>query len=177
MITKEDCVGIGMIRKIHGLEGHVVILTDNDLLERYSNEPVFVLLDGAPVPFFIAPEGLTVRNYRSYIVKFEDIDTSSQAEKLVGNQILMERKMIGEEPERETDFDIFDLVGFEVKDLVSGQQGKVADIADYSGNIVFSIAILGKEVLLPFSEDYIKEILFEEKIVTAFIPQEIVDLN
>lgn len=51
MIAKEDCIKIGTITKTHSLDGQVVVTTDNDLLEKYVSEPVFVLLDGAPVPF------------------------------------------------------------------------------------------------------------------------------
>ena len=68
MITREDCFKVGEVAKTHNLQGEVVITTDSDLLEKYADEPVFLLLDGAPVPFFIADEGLTVSNHNSYIV-------------------------------------------------------------------------------------------------------------
>ena len=54
MITREDCFKVGEVAKTHNLQGEVVITTDSDLLEKYADEPVFLLLDGAPVPFFIA---------------------------------------------------------------------------------------------------------------------------
>lgn len=52
MITREDCIKIGEVSKTHNLQGSVVISSDSDLLERYADEPVFLQLDGAPVPFF-----------------------------------------------------------------------------------------------------------------------------
>ena len=82
MITREDCFKVGEVAKTHNLQGEVVITTDSDLLEKYADEPVFLLLDGAPVPFFIADEGLTVRNHTSYIVKFDYVDTLAQAGRL-----------------------------------------------------------------------------------------------
>lgn len=176
MITKEDCVSIGKIGKIHGLGGQVVMLSDNDLPEQYSDEPVFVLLDGAPVPFFIAPGGLNRRNDYSYIVKFDDVDTPSQAARLVGNEVLVEKSSFRENPQMETDIGLSDLSGFLVKDLISGEQGKVTDVVDYSGNVVFTIAIFGKEILLPFSENYIKEIIIEDKKILVAIPRDIIDL-
>ena len=78
MITREDCSVIGTITKTHGLQGNVIITSDTDLLERYADEPVFILLDGAPVPFFISEDGLSVRNHKSYIVKFEYVDTHAR---------------------------------------------------------------------------------------------------
>ena len=48
MVKKEDCVKIGEIGKTHNLQGALVVYTDNDLLEQYMDEPVFILLEGAP---------------------------------------------------------------------------------------------------------------------------------
>ena len=53
MVKKEDCVKIGEIGKTHNLQGALIVYTDNDLLEQYMDEPVFILLEGAPVPFYI----------------------------------------------------------------------------------------------------------------------------
>lgn len=50
MIKREDCIKIGEIGKTHNLQGALVVYTDNDLLEQYMDEPVFILLEGAPVP-------------------------------------------------------------------------------------------------------------------------------
>ena len=90
MITREDCVKIGEVTKTHNLQGEVVVTTDSDLLEKYADEPVFIQMDGAPVPFFIADEGLTVRNHTSYIVKFDFVDNLEQAERLTGCEVLLE---------------------------------------------------------------------------------------
>ena len=151
MITREDCFKVGEVAKTHNLQGEVVITTDSDLLEKYADEPVFLLLDGAPVPFFIADEGLTVRNHTSYIVKFDYVDTLAQAGRLVGCEVLFEKELLeGQEPE-ESGYDIFELIGFEVKDQVSEETGEVADVADYSGNVVLTVSIMNKEILLPSS--------------------------
>ena len=108
MITREDCFKVGEVAKTHNLQGEVVITTDSDLLEKYADEPVFLLLDGAPVPFFIADEGLTVRNHTSYIVKFDYVDTLAQAGRLVGCEVLFEKELLeGQEPE-ESGYDILD---------------------------------------------------------------------
>lgn len=177
MITREDCVKIGEVTKTHNLQGEVVISTDRDLLERYADEPVFIQLDGAPVPYFISDEGLTVRNHTSYIVKFDYVDTLEQAERLVGCEVLFEREVLEEEGQDQPDYDIFELIDFEVRDQVSGKTGKVTDVADYSGNVVLTIAILDKEILLPLSEHYVCEIDFENGQLQVQIPQELAELN
>ena len=127
MITREDCFKVGEVAKTHNLQGEVVITTDSDLLEKYADEPVFLLLDGAPVPFFIADEGLTVRNHTSYIVKFDYVDTLAQAGRLVGCEVLFEKELLEGQESEESGYDIFELIGFEVKDQVSEETGEVAD--------------------------------------------------
>lgn len=127
--------------------------------------------------FFITDEGLTVRNHTSYIVKFDYVDTLAQAGRLVGCEVLFEKRMLeGQEPE-ESGYDIFELIGFEVKDQVSEETGEVADVADYSGNVVLTVSIMNKEILLPLSENYICEIDFEHSRLLVQIPRELVELN
>ena len=178
MITREDCFKVGEVAKTHNLQGEVVITTDSDLLEKYADEPVFLLLDGAPVPFFIADEGLTVRNHTSYIVKFDYVDTLAQAGRLVGCEVLFEKRMLeGQEPE-ESGYDIFELIGFEVKDQVSEETGEVADVDGTCGGYNLQwVSIMNKEILLPLSENYICEIDFEHSRLLVQIPRELVELN
>ena len=100
MIKKEDCIKIGEVGKTHSLQGAVVVYSDNDLLEQYKEEPVFILLEGAPVPFYIAEDGLTERNHSSYIVKFDFVDSKEQADRLVGCDLLMDKYLIPKHPIR-----------------------------------------------------------------------------
>ena len=102
MITREDCIKIGEVTKTHHLDGSVIISTNSNLLEKYADKPVFLQLDGAPVPFFISENGLNPRNHTSYIVKFDYVDTLAQAERLTGCDVLLEKTLLeGEEEEME----------------------------------------------------------------------------
>lgn len=177
MVTREDCVKIGEVTKAHSLKGEVIITSDSDLLEKYAEEPVFIQLDGGPVPFYIADEGLSVRNHASYIVKFLFVETKEQAERLAGCEVMIEKALLNEEDVQSFDYDVFELNGFEVLDENSGTIGKVTDVADYSGNVVLSILIFEKEVLLPLSEIYVKEVDFETSRLLVQIPSELVELN
>lgn len=176
MITREDCLKIGEITKTHHLQGAVVITAGSGLLEQHADKPVFLFLEGAPVPFFIARDGLTVRNHNSYIVKFDYVDTLRQAERLVGCGVWLEKSLLTHE-EAEACHDLSDLVGFRVHDERSGKDGRVADVADYSGNIVLTLDLLGKEILLPLSETYLRDLDWEHQTLHVHIPEELADLN
>lgn len=178
MIGREDCIKIGEVSKTHNLQGAVIITTDSDLLERYADKPVFLLLDGAPVPFFIAEDGLTQRNHSSYIVKFDYVDTLKQAELLSGCEVLLEKELLEtSEVEGMGDYDVYSLIGFGVADEITDTSGEVVDVADYSGNVVLTLSFGGKEILLPFSEVYIKSLDFEHSRLVVVIPAELAELN
>ena len=176
MVREEDCIRIGSVSKAHGLRGAVVVVADSNLIERYADKPVFLLLEGTPVPFFIAEGGLATRNHVSYIVKFDYVDTLAGAERLVGCDVFLEKKVLFEEGGEE-EYDVFELNGFVVKDELSGEEGEVVDVLDNAGNVMLVVSIFGKEVLLPFSEVYILEVDWEEGKIAASIPAELVDLN
>ena len=113
----------------------------------------------------------------SFWTEFDYVDTLAQAGRLVGCEVLFEKELLeGQEPE-ESGYDIFELIGFEVKDQVSEETGEVADVADYSGNVVLTVSIMNKEILLPFSENYICKIDFEHSRLLVQIPRELVELN
>ncbi|MDE6451370.1 MAG: 16S rRNA processing protein RimM [Odoribacter sp.] len=174
MITREDCRKIGEVTKTHGLQGAVIVTTDYDLTGQYAGIPVFLLLEGAPVPFFMAENGIIPRNRTSYIIRFDYVDSLTEAEYLVGAEVMLEKDLLeDEEPEE----DIFKLIGFEVEDSVSGKTGHVADVVDYSGNVVLTLSMSGKEILLPLSEIYISELDSDRHRLRVNIPSELAELN
>lgn len=173
MIKREDCIKVGEIGKTHNLQGALIVYTDNDLLEQYMDEPVFILLEGAPVPFYIAENGVTPRNHSSYIVKFDFVDSKEQADRLVGSELLMDKYLLEEE---EIPMELSDLIGYFVVDEPTGEKGEVVQVDNYSGNIVLSIRIFSKEILLPVSDEYVTDILHDEKLMHVNIPEEIKEL-
>lgn len=174
MIRPEDLVRIGEIGKAHHLQGALLIHTDTDLLALENTIPVFLLLEGAPVPFFIASGGITRRNATSFIVKFDYVDSKEQAERLTGCELFLERDILS--ADEEDDIDIYDLVGYRAVDLPTGEQGEVVDVADYSGNIVFTFRIFSKEILVPLADRYIKEILPDIQTIHVDIPEALQEL-
>ena len=173
MVKREDCIKIGEIGKTHNLQGALIVYTDNDLLEQYMDEPVFILLEGAPVPFYIAEDGVTDRNHSSYIVKFDFVDTKEQADRLVGCDLLMDKYLLEED---EMPLELADLIGYSVIDEPTGEQGEIVQVNNYSGNVVLSIRIFSKEILLPVSDEYVMDILHDEKLMHVNIPEEIKEL-
>lgn len=171
MIKIENLRGIGKIIKSFGNAGEVIISSNEDF-EKYLNEPVFLLLEGAPVPFFISNDGIKNRNNDRYAVKFDYIDDEISAKKIVDAQILISKDLLDNEKDG---MNIYDLIGYKVMNC--DELGEVIDVYDYSGNIVLNISIRDKEILLPLSDEYILSIENEQTLLKVDIPDELIDLN
>jgi 16S rRNA processing protein RimM len=62
-------------------------------------------------------------------------------------------------------------------DVPTQDMGSVEDVVDYAGNIVFTIQINGKEVLLPLSDDIVLDVDDENGILYVSITEELYNLN
>lgn len=176
MITIDDLTAIGTITKIHGLRGNVVVQCEDFLLEDFEGEPVFLILDGGPVPFFITSESVRTRGGSSYLLHFDDVETENEALELVGSTIMIETSLIDDDDEFD-EADINRFVGYKCVDLPTEEMGSVEDVVDYAGNIVFTIDIKGKEVLLPLSDDIVLDVDDENKILYVSITEDLYNLN
>ena len=148
------------VLKSWGAAGEVVLSrTADDPQGLNVQEPVFIEFDGLPVPFFF--ESVQNKGNR-LIVKFEDVDSLSEAEELVGREV----RFAGEETEEEDT-----LVGLKVRDSRSRRiVGAIVDCSDYGGNIVLTVETEDRgEVLLPLHEELIVSIHGE--VITLDIPE------
>lgn len=178
MLKEKDWIKVGKIVKTHGLSGMVVVNTESDLLEKYSDEPLFLLLEGAPVPFFIEEDGLSQRNHTSYLMKLEFVDSQEEADRLIGQELLMDLADLSEEEDSDlVDSDATVLLGFKAIDQNTQTEGKVIDVVDYSGNVVVTVDIFSKEILIPLSEQYMVGVDFDTQELYLNIPQELIELN
>ncbi len=166
-----DCLKIGSILKASGLNGEVLCELSDPDFEDIFKSPVFLLIEGKPVPFFIAADGLSGRGGLHYTVKFDYIDSREEAAEITGCDIYV-KKTGGNE-----NVDIYDVVGFEVRDEERNISGLLEAVEDYSGNILLLVAFGTHRVLLPFSEVYVREILPEDRILFVHIPDDIFLLN
>lgn len=147
------------VLKSWGAAGEVVLSRPAGLQEVKIQEPVFIVFDGLPVPFFV--EWLQHRGNRS-IVKFEGVDSLAEAEELVGREATVSEENLQEEDT---------LIGLKVRDSRSGRiVGEIVDFRDYGGNLVVTVDAPGLgERLLPVHEELIVSI--HDEVITLDIPE------
>jgi 16S rRNA processing protein RimM len=173
-IPKADCEKIGFFRKTHGVHGDVILEFESQY--DYSVEEAnrfFVELEGLLVPFFIREDGFRIKNSTSAIVSFDDVETEKYAKRLIGCSVYLFKTEIIDDPE---DSSVSELVNYIVKDEKGNKIGKIIEVDDYSGNIVFTVNYDGSEILIPFNEDLLIEINDNLKTIQIQIPEGLIDL-
>ncbi len=172
MIRKENCFLLGNFIKTHGLKGELVLGIENDFPERYSEEPLFVNIDGGLVPFFIEEDGLMPRNHSSYRIKMNDIDDEQAASRFVKCEVYLSQELFSEE-EMES---IAGIEGYSVVIEGRGEIGVIESLANYSGNIVVTVFVDGNEVMIPLAEDYITKVDYDQQIISLKLPEGLIDI-
>lgn len=155
---------LGQIVNVKGLKGEVKVNSftdDNTKFERISK--VFVKQKNTLTEYEIEKVGY---NKNQVIIKFKNIDTIEEAEKLRNSYIVVDREIFGELPEGV--YYIADLIGLDVYTESNEYLGKVDDIFQTGSNDVYVVKDeKGKEKLLPGIDEVIKKIDLKENKITV----------
>lgn len=173
MIRKEDCYLIGKFTKTHGVKGELVLVTENDFPEKYSEELFFVDIDGGLVPFFIDNGGLYQKGNASYRIKLEDVDTEQASLRFIGCSVYLPKEMLSDEEQEE----VLGIEGFRIDVKGKGIIGEVERMDDYAGNVVMTVIIDGEDVLIPLAEGYLLNADYDNRIIYLDLPEGLIDLN
>jgi len=165
---------LGEILKTHGIEGHLVLkfsfITEDELTE---GEPVFIEIDGIPVPFFISY--FRFLSGDSAIVGLDEVDSAGYASEFVNCRVLIQ-ETAHDGRFRDIDEGSENLSGFLVIDENFGEAGILAEIIEYPENPVMRIEKDGKEILIPFHENIVKNINYGKRVIEISAPEGLFDL-
>lgn len=170
----EDLILFGLFLKTHGIGGHLVLklffLPEN---EPEENEPVFVEVDGLPVPFFI--KEFRVISDDTAFVLLDEVDSSTEASAFINCRVFTDRQKPGED-ENNSGVNYEMLEGFRIIDEKYGDSGILREVSEFSENTVMIVDFNGREILIPFHEDIIRNIDYERRIIEIAAPQGLLDL-
>lgn len=170
---KDDCFYLGKIAKKFSFKGEVLAYLDTDEPELYENlESVFVESNGHLIPFFIEDSYLHKNDFLR--IKFEDVDSEEEADRILGNELYLPLEML---PELEgSQFYFHEVIGFEVEDLQRGPIGTLKAINDSAAQALFIIDNNGIEILVPMIDEFIHEIDRKNKKLILNTPEGLIDL-
>ena len=154
-MRKEDCFYLGKIAKKFSFKGEVLIYLDTDEPELYENmESVFVEFNKNLVPFFIENSSLHKNDFLR--VRFEDVDSEAEADKIIGLAIYLPLSMLPKLSGNK--FYFHEVIGFEIEDKRLGVFGKIISINDSSSQPLFEVVNGSVEILVPMIDQFLVKI-------------------
>ncbi|MDY4630835.1 MAG: hypothetical protein SO413_03910 [Candidatus Cryptobacteroides sp.] len=157
---------IAKVLKSNGTDGELLIsffAMDPEDLE--ITEPVFILFDGLPVPFFV--QSLRRRGQNKALVHLNGIYDLKDCEEVCGKDIYLPAD--AEATYGEGDFSF--LVGWELRDA-GKSLGRIADFVDIPGNPCLE---LEDGRLVPLHEDFITAVDEDSAVVEMELPSGLLD--
>lgn len=160
---------IGRITKTYGFEGAVVVRSESGITgEPEQGEPVFVVIDGIPVPFFtreaFSPSSGTL------VISFDDYLTSESVLSLKGCEV----RIAGEAEDND---DMAGLDGYMMTDSNSGFSGTIISVLQNPGQLLAVVNAPGGEIFVPLHPDLIVRIDRKRKRIEMSLPEGLIKLN
>ena len=172
-MQKEDCFYLGKIVKKYSFKGELLVKLDTDDPSIYTKmESVFIDKNKSLIPFFIERSSL----HKSTLlrVKFEDIDSEEDADKLLKSELYLPLEFLPQLTGNK--FYYHEIVGFEAEDLSFGLVGIVKGVNDTTNQAILEIERNGSEILIPLIDDFIKSVDREQKKIILEVPEGLIDI-
>ena len=157
---------IAKVLKSNGTDGELLVsffAMDPEDLE--ITEPVFILFDGLPVPFFV--QSLRRRGQNKALVHLNGIFDLKDCEEVCGKDIYLPADADAAYGEGDFSF----LVGWELRDA-GKSLGRIADFVDIPGNPCLE---LEDGRLVPLHEDFITAVDEDSAVVEMELPSGLLD--
>ena len=157
---------VAKVLKSNGTDGELLIsffAMDPEDLE--ISEPVFILFDGLPVPFFV--QSLRRRGQNKALVHLNGIFDLKDCEEVCGKDIYLPADADAAYGEGDFSF----LVGWELRDA-GKSLGRIADFVDIPGNPCLE---LEDGRLVPLHEDFITAVDEDSAVVEMELPSGLLD--
>jgi 16S rRNA processing protein RimM len=148
-LNPKTAVTVGRITTAHGIRGEVKVEPLSDFPERFERGSR-LWLDGAPRD---VERGRW--QGRNVILKVTGVDDRTQAEALVGKELLAPEAM---QIEDEDVYYLHDIIGLRVEDGSGEKLGQLADVFSTGANDVYVVRGEQGELLLPALDDVVLDV-------------------
>lgn len=174
MFVKKECFYLGKILRTHGIHGQMVIESQLPFTKQMKKEPLLVDIDGGLVPFFLSEESMKSRDHQSYFIHFDHICSKEEAERYIGCELYLLHYEAPQEKDDTTKSN--ELKDYALYDESNTFLGKIVEVLDYSGNILFRLTNNEQEILIPFIKENILLWDNEKHSIQMLLPEGLLDL-
>ena len=163
---------VAQVLKSNGTDGELVMGFREIAPEDINlNEPVFIVFDGLPVPFFI--ESFTKRGNTKALVRLTGICSMEDVEEIAGKAVYIEEEQL---PEMSLEDDGYAaLVGWMLLTPAEDEEalievGEITDFLDIPNNPCIEVETENGAVMIPLHEDLILSVDPEYQEIIMQIP-------
>ena len=169
-----DLVTIGRLLAVHGFKGWVKCQIHEGIsaIDINPNDWIFLSIQNKPVPFRI--EAIQFPSDELWLLKLHWYDSDDTVKELLGHQLLLSKSLV---PNPEEQLGLKALAGFKV---FNGEfaLGILIDVDDRTSQELMVIETIDKQqVLIPFHEDFIEDVSFEDRSLKLNLPDGLLDLG
>ena len=165
-----DFLRIARVLKSYGTEGEILVgfreIGPEDL---NLKEPVFIMFDGLPVPFFI--ESLKEKGSSKALLRLTGIEDLEDAEDVAGKDILAKRSAINGDEMDDDEISIENLIGWAILGKRGEKIGEITDFEPIPGNTCLYVETDGDTVMVPLHDDLIIDVDEENQTLTLDLPE------
>ena len=159
--SSQEKVTIGLISRVRGIKGEVIVYPLTDDLKRFSKiRKIELLLSGEYRTFNIEASS---RFKDKILLKLAGINSPEDARKLVGCYLEIKKSQVVPLPQGK--YYIFDIVGLKVKTIQGAEIGEIKEVIQYPANDVYVVSHRGRKYDLPATKEIIKEIDLEKGVM------------
>ncbi len=152
-----DDIVVALVRRAHGLGGELHVAERTDDPEEVFTEGRVFQVDGAPEG---RTDRLTLTAFRphrgGWLLRFGEIGDRTSAEAYAGCELTLPKEEL--RPLDENEFFVQELVGYDVIDVDGEMVGPVRAVYDASGQTFLGVDVNGRELLIPFSRQVVREV-------------------
>lgn len=160
---------LGKVAKTHGIEGNLLLIVEAELIDKIQkSKPVFLEIDGLPVPFFI--KDLRILTNTSLLLSFIDYNSVELVKRFCGVKIFID---IDEGEHLDTESN---LISYTFIDEKLGVLGVLQEIIIKQQNL-FVLELDGKELLIPVVDEFITGLNHDKKELYLNLPEGMLDLS
>jgi 16S rRNA processing protein RimM len=161
---------VGRISKPNGLQGKLSIILQPEAGKHIETDhPLFILIDGQRVPFFVEETDLVSSD--NAIVKFEFIENLESAREFTGCEVFFDSHKTFDSPKGNGSGDLNSVVGYKAHDQELGLLGEVITYIHHDMNPIFLIDFKGNELMVPAVDEFIKKINHKARSIHFILPE------
>jgi 16S rRNA processing protein RimM len=165
MDMAEKWFNVGKIVNTHGIRGEVRVISNTDFAEeRYEHgNTLYIFKEGSNVPIKVVVDSHRVhKNFD--LLTFEGMHSIEEVEQFKGSLLKIDEDQLSELNEGEYYF--HEIIGCHMYTDQGEEIGTIREILATGANDVWIVKRkVGKDLLVPYIEDIVKEIDIEEKKV------------